>query len=109
RSFQGPDELPEQHLTPAAKPDASDWLSMQQAACELGVSITTVRRMIRKGRLRNRIVPRHGGFAYLIYLPGSKHAQLARQDGTRTRLKMVDRDDSTVDAPRLATGTPATD
>jgi len=56
------------------KPDPADWLTLQQAACELNVSISTARRMIRKGKLRNRIVPRPGGFAYLVYLPNSRHA-----------------------------------
>ncbi|MEX2246442.1 MAG: hypothetical protein WEC75_07120 [Dehalococcoidia bacterium] len=55
--------------------DAADWLTLQQAACELNVSPSTVRRRIRRGDLRNRIVRRPGGFAYLIYLPGSRHAR----------------------------------
>ncbi len=54
---------------------ASDWLPLQQAACELGISPGTARRMIRRGELRNRIVPRPGGFAYLVYLPNSRHAR----------------------------------
>jgi hypothetical protein len=49
-------------------------LSLQQAACELNLSISTVRRMLRDGRLRNRIVPRRGGFAYLVYAPGNRHS-----------------------------------
>lgn len=56
---------------------AADWLPLQQAACELGVSPGTARRMIRRGELRNRIVARPGGFAYLVYLPNSWHAQFA--------------------------------
>jgi hypothetical protein len=56
---------------------ASDWLPLQQAACELGVSPGTARRMIRRGELRNRIVARPGGFAYLVYLPNSWHARCA--------------------------------
>jgi hypothetical protein len=62
-------------ISTPARPDAADWLPLQQAACELNLSATTVRRMIRKGRLRNRIVPRRGGFAYLVYLPNSRHSQ----------------------------------
>ena len=54
--------------------DPADWLTLPQAACELNVSVSTVRRMIRDGRLRNRIVPRRGGFAYLIYAPGNRHS-----------------------------------
>lgn len=75
RSFQGPDEHPEAYLANGPRPEAADWLSMQRAACELGVSMSTVRRMIRTGQLRNRIVPRRGGFAYLVYLPDSRHAR----------------------------------
>jgi len=58
----------------AAQPSPADWLTLQQAACELGVSAGTARRMVRDGRLRHRIVPRPGGFAYRIYLPDSRHA-----------------------------------
>ena len=58
----------------AAQLNPEDWLTLQQAACELNVSVSTARRMIRDGRLRNRIVPRPGGFAYRIYLPHSRHA-----------------------------------
>jgi hypothetical protein len=58
----------------ASRHDAADWLTMQQAACELNLSISTVRRRLRNGQLRNRIVPRRGGFAYLIYLPGNRHS-----------------------------------
>lgn len=61
-------------VAPPPKPDPADWLTLQQAACELNVSTSTARRMIRKGKLRNRIVPRPGGFAYLVYLPNSRHA-----------------------------------
>lgn len=49
---------------------------MQQAACELNISVSTLRRRIRQGRVRNRIVPHRGGFAYLVYLPNSRHADL---------------------------------
>jgi len=55
------------------RPNPADWLTLQQAACELGVSMSTIRRRIRRGELRNRIVPRRGGFAYLVYVPGSRH------------------------------------
>jgi hypothetical protein len=61
---------------PPPRPEPADWLSLQQAACELNLSISTVRRMIRRGQLRNRIVPRRGGFRYLIYLPNSRHAKM---------------------------------
>jgi hypothetical protein len=75
RGFDGADFAPD--AGPAPHPRASDWLPLQQAACELGVSPGTARRMIRRGELRNRIVPRPGGFAYLVYLPNSRHAQFA--------------------------------
>lgn len=60
--------------SPAAGP--ADWLPLHQAACELGISASTARRMIRAGKLRNRIVPRRGGFQYLIHVPNSRHAAL---------------------------------
>jgi hypothetical protein len=60
---------------PVSPSDPADWLPLQQAACELNVSVSTVRRRIRKGELRNRIVPRRGGFFYLVYLPGNRHAR----------------------------------
>ena len=56
--------------------DAPDWLTLQQAACEMGVSQSTVRRMVRDGRLLNRMVPHRGGFAYLVFIGGSRHAAL---------------------------------
>jgi hypothetical protein len=56
--------------------DSPDWLTLQQAACELGVSASTVRRMVRDGRLLNRMVPHRGGFAYLVFVGGSRHARL---------------------------------
>ena len=59
--------------------DAPDWLTLQQAACELGVSTSTVRRMVRDGRLLNRMVPHRGGFAYLVFIGGSRHARLNDQ------------------------------
>jgi excisionase family DNA binding protein len=58
---------------PHPRPNANDWLTLEQAACELGVSVSTVRRKLRRGELRNRIVPRKGGFAYRIYIPDSRH------------------------------------
>jgi hypothetical protein len=57
----------------ASSHDPADWLTLQQAACEFNVSISTLRRRLREGKLRNRIVPRRGGFAYLIYAPGNRH------------------------------------
>ena len=69
--------------------DDADWLTLQQAACELRVSISTVRRRIRNGELRNRMVPRPGGFAYLIYVPNSQHGRAsgcANHDTTPQRL-----------------------
>jgi len=74
RSFPGPGDDAARDGR-AAQPAPADWLTLQQATCELGISAGTARRMIRKGRLRNRIVPRPGGFAYLIYLPQSRHAR----------------------------------
>jgi hypothetical protein len=68
---------PAQATEPEPETHASDWLPLQQAACELGVSPGTARRMIRRGELRNRIVARPGGFAYLVYLPNSWHARCA--------------------------------
>lgn len=94
RSFQGPDELPEPYRNAISKPSAVDWLSMQKAACELDVSVSTLRRMIRKGRIRNRIVPKRGGFAYLIYLPNSRHARLLNgdnHDSAKATLSLVPR------------------
>jgi hypothetical protein len=81
-ALRSPEESADEHaqLAPVPpRPDPADWLSLQHAACELDVSPSTIRRMIRKGQLRNRIVPRRGGFRYLIYLPNSRHAQMDAQ------------------------------
>ena len=57
------------------QPNPHDWLTLEQAACELGVSVSTVRRRLRRGELRNRVVPRKGGFAYRIYIENSRHGR----------------------------------
>jgi hypothetical protein len=75
RALQWRDDQPGDARHPSA-PAATDWLPLQQAACELGVSISTARRMIRQGKLRNRVVPRRGGFQYLVYMPASRHASV---------------------------------
>jgi hypothetical protein len=69
-----PDDGPGSPVDDAHNPD-DNWLTLPQAACEMGVSISTVRRQLRDGRLRNRIVPRRGGFKYLIYMPDNRHAR----------------------------------
>ncbi len=81
-ALRSPAETEDEHarLAPVPpRPDPADWLTLLHAACELNVSPSTIRRMIRKGQLRNRIVPRRGGFRYLIYLPNSRHAQMDTQ------------------------------
>lgn len=75
----------------APVPRESDWLPLQQAACELGISPSTARRMIRRGQLRNRVVARPGGFAYLVYLPDSWHARLTSHGHTATPPRNRDR------------------
>lgn len=70
------------------RPNANDWLTLEQAACELGVSVSTVRRKLRRGELRNRVVPRKGGFAYRIYIADSRHGNnpgLCGKEGARER------------------------
>ena len=74
RSLDGPEGDVDTWRPLRPKAMASDWLPLQQAACELGISPATARRMIRRGELRNRMIPRPGGFAYVVYLPGSRHA-----------------------------------
>jgi hypothetical protein len=69
--------------------DSPDWLSLQQAACEMGVSMSTVRRMVRGGRLINRMVPHRGGFAYLVFIPGSRHGAQKQHEPRRRRLWLV--------------------
>jgi hypothetical protein len=76
----------EQALPPQ---DSPDWLTLQQAACEMGVSMSTVRRMVRGGRLLNRMVPHRGGFAYLVFIPGSRHGSQRQHEPKRRRLWLV--------------------
>ncbi len=102
RSIRGPEEDADEFGRYARVPSTADWLPLHQAARELNVSVTTVRRMIRKGQLRNRIVPRKGGFAYLVFLPDSRHADRTahprRDPPPRTPpLRLVPR--TTVEAP----------
>ncbi len=97
RSFCGPEGDADARGLSIGRQNAADWLSLQQTACELGVSLSTVRRMIRRGKIRNRIVPRPGGFSYLLYVPNSRHARLgahhhrdAPSDSARSGLRLVD-------------------
>jgi hypothetical protein len=76
--------------TPGFPPiDAPDWLTLQQAACELGISVSTVRRMVRDGSLLNRMVPHRGGFAYLVFIPGSRHGGMKKSVGKRRKLWLI--------------------
>lgn len=68
--------------------DSPDWLTLQQAACELGVSPSTVRRMVRDGRLLNRMVPHRGGFAYLVFIAGSRHAGLREPERSKPKRRL---------------------
>jgi hypothetical protein len=66
------------HVAPESdvqQSNPNDWLSVSQAACELGVSSTTIRRRIHDGLLRTLTVPRNGGFSYRVYLPESRHGR----------------------------------
>jgi excisionase family DNA binding protein len=57
-------------------------LSVQEAALHLGVSINTIRRMIKDGRLRSEKVTTSSGFAYLVYpdsLPTGNHQDTAHE------------------------------
>src|SRR5438874_2832994 len=58
-----------------SRSNPDDWLTVSQAACELDVSSSTIRRRIHDGLLRTQTVPRNGGFAYRIYLPESRHGR----------------------------------
>ena len=60
---------------PRSRSDPNDWLTVSQAACELGVSSSTIRRRIHDGLLRTQTVPRNGGFSYRVYLPESRHGR----------------------------------
>jgi excisionase family DNA binding protein len=50
-------------------------VSVPQAAAVLGVSVATVRRMIRAGRLQAETVRRPQGIAYAVLLPTDHHAR----------------------------------
>ena len=79
RALWGEDNAAHQPAPPAVD-RAADWLTIQQAACELDVSATTIRRMMRDGRLRHRMASRHNRRIYLIYMPDSRHAKpMARE------------------------------
>lgn len=75
RASLSPDPAPDSNAGKRPRPGIEDWLPLQQAACELGLSHETVRRLIRNGKLRHRVVPRPGGFSYLVYLPNSRHSR----------------------------------
>jgi len=47
------------------------WLSLRDAAGELDVSVSTVRRWLEKGKLRSRLVTRGRRHAYYVLLPAA--------------------------------------
>jgi excisionase family DNA binding protein len=77
RALWGEDRASCAESRPPAE-DPADWLTVQQAACELDVSASTVRRMIHDGRLRHRRHVRRRHHVYLVYLEGSFHGGRAR-------------------------------
>lgn len=56
----------EEERLPGSAKEAGQWMSLQQAASELGVSTSTVRRWILKGKLQSRIVARGRRFHYQV-------------------------------------------
>ena len=71
--------------------ETSQRVSVPEAAATLGLSVATVRRMIRDGRLRAETVTRPQGIAYVVVLPGDHAARgerssTAQQVGTTARL-----------------------
>src|SRR5256714_11052716 len=82
---------------PGARSNANDWLTVSQAACELGVSSTTIRRRIHDGLLRTQTVPRNGGFSYRIYLPESRHGRDASLRATAGAKRPAGADDGPID------------
>lgn len=80
--------------------ESPDWLTLQQAACEMGASSSTVRRMVRGGQLVNRMVPHRGGFAYLVFVAGSKHGERQSHGGKQKRRLWIVRGED--EAPAIA-------
>lgn len=57
-------------------PVASDWVTIEQAACALGVSSSTVRRRMGAGALPYRVIVHKGRRTYRVHLPGH-HSHIA--------------------------------
>jgi hypothetical protein len=53
------------------EPESTRWLSMRHAACELDVSVSTVRRWLQSGKLRSRVVTRGRRKYYYVQMPES--------------------------------------
>jgi hypothetical protein len=51
------------------------WLSMRHAACELDISVSTVRRWLQTGKLRSRVVTRGRRKYYYVQMPESTAAR----------------------------------
>ena len=68
--------------TADTEPVTSQRITVAEAAAVLGVSVVTVRRMIRRGQLEGERVIRPQGSAYLVTLPVD--ATGAAEDGTPT-------------------------
>jgi hypothetical protein len=45
--------------------------------------------MVREGRLLNRMVAHRGGFAYLVFIPQSRHGSLKQREPRRRRLWLI--------------------
>ena len=68
--------------TTGTEPGTSQRVTVAEAAAILGVSVVTVRRMIRRGQLEGERVVRPQGSAYAVTLPAD--ATGAAEDGTPT-------------------------
>ena len=77
RALWGQDQADPPSQRPDSPPLAdANWLSVQQAACELAVSETTLRRMIRGGRLHARTVVVDGRNVRRVHMPGARHVRV---------------------------------
>src|SRR5215210_1015670 len=68
------DQPPSTGVTPPSDPGAFHPYTLPEAARRLGVGQSTVRRMVKAGKLRAETVLRPQGTAWVIYLPDAPSA-----------------------------------
>lgn len=80
-------------MLPRSLEDSAQWMSLRHAASELDVSTSTVRRWMRRGKLRSRVAARGRRFYYQVWVehvpesPPAAHAPIDIVQHLRSQLE----------------------